>query len=76
MGPSTSPDIFESAAPGAVLSEADIEAVIADCRRSGKRAETKYGTIEYYSYPHALGTAWGINGGKHGHNVKRGIMPR
>jgi lactate racemase len=29
MAPSTSPDIFERAAPGAVLSEADIEAVIA-----------------------------------------------
>jgi hypothetical protein len=28
---------------------------------------------EAYAYPHAQGTAWGVNGGAHGFNIVRGV---
>jgi hypothetical protein len=59
------------------LDKARVDAVIEDAKRVGKMTNTHYGKVEYYAYPHASGgTAWGINGGKHGFNVKRGVMPR
>jgi len=59
------------------LDKARVDAVIEDAKRTGRMARTHYGKTEFYAYPHRSGgTAWGINGPKHGHNVKRGVMPR
>lgn len=58
------------------LDRARVDAVIEDAKRAARATSTHYGKVEYYAYPHGSGgIAWGINGGTHGFNTKRGVKP-
>lgn len=54
----------------------EVDGVIEEARQAGQMARRILGDTEYYAYPHGSGgTAWGINGGSKGFNVKRGVKP-
>ncbi len=56
--------------------KAKVDAVAADAKRNRASSSTNAGGNEYYAYPHANGgTAWGINSGATGANIKRGVKP-
>jgi hypothetical protein len=53
-----------------------VDGVIDEARQAGQMARRLIGDTEYYAYPHGSGgTAWGINGGPRGFNIKRGVKP-
>ena len=53
-----------------------VDGVIEEARQAGQIAWRIIGDTEYYAYPHGSGgTAWGINGGPLGFNIKRGVKP-
>jgi hypothetical protein len=53
-----------------------VDGVIEEARQAQRMARRVFGDTEYYAYPHGSGgTAWGINGGPRGFNIKRGVKP-
>jgi hypothetical protein len=53
-----------------------VDGVIDEARQAGQIARRVIGDTEYYAYPHGSGgTAWGINDGPRGFNIKRGVKP-
>lgn len=54
-----------------------VDAAIDHTEKTGNTVNDTQGGEEVYTYPHpGGGTAWGVNGGKHGFNVKRGVVPK